>query len=60
MLGFEDLYELCAKLSHSQGFYGRLLADLQELNEEEIAELDERIKSQKLETELDLIYWLEC
>ena len=60
MLGFEDLYELCAELSHSQGFYGRLLANLQELNEEEIAELDEHIKAQNLKTKLDLIYWLEC
>ena len=59
MLGFEDLYELCAELSHSQGFYGRLLANLQELNEDEIAELDERLKEQNLETILDLIRWLE-
>ena len=60
MLGFEDLYQLCVELSHSQGFYGRLLADLQELDEDEIAELDERIKAQNLKTELDLILWLEC
>lgn len=59
MLGFKDLYELCESLSHSQGFYGRLLANLQELNEEEIAELDEQIKAQNLNTELDLIFWLE-
>lgn len=59
MLGFKDLYNLCAELSHSQGFYGRLLADLQELDEDEIAELDERIKEQNFTNELDLILWLE-
>lgn len=60
MLGFEDLYELCCELSHSQGFYGRLLSDLQELDEDEIAELDEKIKEQNFTNKLDLILWLEC
>lgn len=60
MLGFKDLYNLCAELSHSQGFYGRMLANLQELNEEQIAELDKEIKSHNFRNDLDLIYWLEC
>ena len=59
MLGFEDLYELCAELAHSQGFYGRLLASLNEMSDEEIADIDNVIKEQNFTNKLDLILWLE-
>lgn len=59
-LGFEDLYLLCESLSRSQGFYGRLLRDLQELDEEQIEEIDADMKAHKFTDDLDIIYWLEC
>ena len=58
-LGFKDLYNLAESLSHSQGFYSRLFANLQELNEEERAGINYTIQAQRFTTDLDLILWLE-
>ena len=55
-----DLFELCQTLAQSQGFYGRLLRQLNEMCEDDLHELDLQIKNANLQTSLDLILWLEC
>lgn len=58
-LGIKDLEDLCKTLAKSQGFYGRLLANLQELDKEQRKELNTQIKKQRFTDTLDLILWLE-
>lgn len=60
MMTIKDLFDLCNELSRSQGFYGRLLNTLNELDEFQLHELDLQIKNANLQTSLDLILWLEC
>ena len=55
-----DLFELCEQLRYSQGFYGRLLHQLNEMCEDDLHELDLQIQNANLQTSLDLILWLEC
>ena len=59
-LGLADLEALAQTLATSQGFYGRLLERLQELDTDEQKQLDDTIKAQKFTTQLDLIFWLEA
>lgn len=60
MMTIKDLFELCEELRFSQGFYGRLLNALNELDEFQLHELDLQIQNANLQTSLDLILWLEC
>lgn len=60
MMTIKDLFDLCNELSRSQGFYGRLLNALNELDEFQLHDLDLQIKNANLQTSLDLILWLEC
>ena len=60
MMTIKDLFDLCEQLKYSQGFYGRLLAQLNEMCEEDLHELDLQIQNANLQTSLDLILWLEC
>ena len=59
MMRVNDLIELCKKLAGSQGFYGRLLRDLNEMDEDALAEIDEAMQGANLSDELDIIMWLE-
>lgn len=58
-LGVDDLEALASTLARSQGFYGRLLASLQELDTEHRQKLNDTIKKQRFTTSLDLILWVE-
>lgn len=60
MMTIKDLFDLCEELRFSQGFYGRLLNTLNELDEFQLHELDLQIQNANLQTSLDLILWLEC
>jgi hypothetical protein len=55
-----DLFSLCETMKYSQGFYGRLLRQLNEMDEFQLHELDIEIRNANLQTSLDLILWLEC
>ena len=55
----KDLFDLCEQLQYSQGFYGRLLRQLNNADEEQLHELDIAIQNANLQTSLDLILWLE-
>lgn len=58
-LGLNDLIVLALKLSHSQGFYGRLYAKLSKLSTEEREKVDKEIKSWKCYDDVDLILRFE-
>lgn len=60
MMTLKDLFDLCEQLKYSQGFYGRLLRRLNEMDEIELADLNIAIQNANLQTSLDLILWLEC
>lgn len=60
MMTIQDLFDLCNELKYSQGFYGRLLRELEEMDEEQLLDLDIMIRDANLQTSLDLILWLEC
>ena len=60
MMTINDLFELCKTLAQSQGFYCRLLQQLNDMCEDDLHELDLQIKNANLQTSLDLILWLEC
>lgn len=55
-----DLFSLCETMQYSQGFYGRLLRQLNDMDEFQLHELDIEIRNANLQTSLDLILWLEC
>ena len=58
-MGVKDLFDLCRKLAPSQGFYGRLLAQLEEMDENDLDLVDQDMKEANLKDELDIIMWLE-
>lgn len=55
----DDLIKLCKKLAPSQGFYGRLLKQLEEMDEQELSDIDTVMQGLNLKDELDIIMWLE-
>lgn len=58
-MALNDLFELCHTLAPSQGFYGRLLHQLNAMDDEQLREVDIAIRDANLQTSLDLILWLE-
>lgn len=56
---FDDLYQLAEKLSSSQGFYGRLLERLKELDKNKQAHITKEMQKSNLKDEIDIILWLE-
>ncbi len=57
---FEKALEIVRELSYSQGFYGRRLRNMQEMDEEERQEFEEDLAFNKVKTDLDLIFYFEC
>ena len=55
----DDLIKLCKKLAPSQGFYRRLLEELENMDEGELADLDYSMQQANLQDEIDMIMWLE-
>ena len=47
-------------LAQSQGFYGRLCRDIDEMEKDEFDMLKADIKEQKFGRTLDVVFWLEC
>jgi hypothetical protein len=58
-MGVKDLFALCRKLAPSQGFYGRLLAQLEEMDENDLDLVEQDMKEANLKDEVDIIMWLE-
>lgn len=57
---FEKALEIVRELSYSQGFYGRLLRNMQEMDEEQRKELEEDFEYNKVKDSMDLIFYFEC
>lgn len=59
---FDDVIDIIDTLSHSQGFYGRLLRDIYELKKYEpemFAIFVEEIESQNFTNTLDIVMYFE-
>ena len=59
---FNDAIDIIDTLSHSQGFYGRLLRDIYELKRYEpemFAMFVDEIESQNFKTALDVVMYFE-
>ncbi len=56
----DKIMELFEKLSKSQGFYGRLLRDLRDLDEETLESVWSELEAQGFKDEIDLILYLEA
>ena len=55
----DDLIRVCKVFAKSQGFYGRLLARLEEMDEQDLSDIDSAMQSANLKDDLDIILWLE-
>ena len=55
----DDLIRVCKDLAKSQDFYGRLLARLEEMDEQDLSDIDSAMQSANLKDDLDIILWLE-
>lgn len=58
-MGVADLILLCKQLAQSQGFYGRLLRQLQEADDDALNEIDKTMLKHKFKDTLDVVLWLE-
>lgn len=58
-LDFQDVYDLVKDLSKSQGFYGRMLAEIQGMDEDELTDLKNGIIECKFKEPLDFILYVE-
>lgn len=59
---FNDVINILIELSHSQGFYGRLLRDLSEIKKYEPERFDlivTEIESQEFTNALDIVMYFE-
>lgn len=55
-----DIINAITQLSYSQGFYGRLLRDLQSLDEETYNEVMEELEAQNFSDTVDMVLFFEC
>ena len=58
-LTFDEMIDIITELSFSQGFYGRLLRDINELDDETLNEVKNLWENKKFTDNLDFILWLE-
>ena len=57
---FEDIMDLIEGLAHSQGYYGRLLEAIHNLDEEELASVKNEWEAQNFKEPVDFILYMEC
>lgn len=55
-----DIINAITQLSYSQGFYGRLLRDLQSLDEETYDEVMTELEAQNFGDTVDMVLFFEC
>ena len=58
-LTFDEMIDIITELSFSQGFYGRLLRDLNELDDETLNEVKILWENKKFTDNIDFIMFLE-
>lgn len=59
-LNGEQAIEIIKSLASSQGFYGRLLAEIKEFTEEQKEEFNKIIENAKLKDSVDFVMFIEC
>ena len=59
-LTFDEMIDIITELSYSQGFYGRLLRDINDLDDETLNEIKTEWENKKFTDNIDFINWLEC
>lgn len=55
-----DIINAITQLSYSQGFYGRLLRDLQSLDEGTYDEVMTELEAQNFSDTVDMVLFFEC
>ena len=55
-----DIINAITQLSYSQGFYGRLLRDLQSLDGETYDEVMTELEAQNFSDTVDMVLFFEC
>ena len=58
-MSFIEMKKVVSMLSQSQGYYGRLLRQLEVLDEDEIYDIEVWLKDKNVKTPLDLILAIE-
>lgn len=58
-LSFDEMIDIITELSFSQGFYGRLLRDINELDDKTLNEVKNLWENKKFTNNVDFIMWLE-
>lgn len=58
-LTYEQALSVIRVFAQSQGFYGRLLRQLEELSEEQIADFEQDLIDNKVQNDMDLIFYFE-
>jgi hypothetical protein len=58
-MNFEEMKKVVSMLSQSQGSYGRILAQLETLDDDEIEDIEIWLKDKNVKTPLDLILAIE-
>ena len=56
----EQIMQTIRMLARSQGFYGRLYRNLQELEPEDFSAAMEELEAQNFNDTLDLVLYFEC
>lgn len=56
---YEDFLKNIETLAQSQGYYGRLLKQLEELDDEELDEVKAEIEKQNFKDILDIVMYFE-
>lgn len=59
-MSFKYAYAVVRELAKSQGFYCRILMNMEKMTEEERQEFEEDLAFNKVKTDLDLIFYFEC
>ena len=59
-MSFEDVVEVIAMFAKSQGFYGRVLEAIGQMDSDEICEFAELVEAQGFNDALDVVMWFEC
>lgn len=57
---FDKALEIVRGLSKSQGFYCRLLQNMENMEEEQREELEQDFEYNNVKNEMDLIFYFEC
>lgn len=60
ILTIDDVICIIKSLSNSQGFYGRLLEEIENMNENEFSIFKNEVERLKFTDAVDVVMWLEC